>query len=74
MPARTRLQIAEWIEDYGEDSDFVRVRAMRGLPPGVPATCSFSTPSEYGKHSGDRRCSSWMTRSFAGWMSPAEAR
>jgi hypothetical protein len=25
-------QIAEWIEDYGEDSDFVRVR-VRGLPP-----------------------------------------
>jgi hypothetical protein len=24
--------IAEWIEDYGEDSDFVRVR-VRGLPP-----------------------------------------
>lgn len=25
-------QIAEWIQDYGEDSDFVRVR-VRGLPP-----------------------------------------
>lgn len=25
-------QIAEWITDYGEDSDFVRVR-VRGLPP-----------------------------------------
>ncbi len=25
-------QISEWIEDYGEDSDFVRVR-VRGLPP-----------------------------------------
>jgi hypothetical protein len=25
-------QIAEWIHDYGEDSDFVRVR-VRGLPP-----------------------------------------
>lgn len=25
-------KIAEWIEDYGEDSDFVRVR-VRGLPP-----------------------------------------
>jgi hypothetical protein len=25
-------QIAEWIKDYGEDSDFVRVR-VRGLPP-----------------------------------------
>ncbi len=25
-------QIAEWIADYGEDSDFVRVR-VRGLPP-----------------------------------------
>lgn len=25
-------QIAEWIEDHGEDSDFVRVR-VRGLPP-----------------------------------------
>ena len=24
--------IAEWVEDYGEDSDFVRVR-VRGLPP-----------------------------------------
>ena len=28
----TRQQIAEWIHDYGEDSDFVRVR-VRGLPP-----------------------------------------
>jgi hypothetical protein len=27
-------QIAEWIEDYGENSDFVRVR-VRGLPPSV---------------------------------------
>lgn len=25
-------QIAEWIQDYGEDSDFVRVR-VKGLPP-----------------------------------------
>jgi hypothetical protein len=25
-------QIAEWVQDYGEDSDFVRVR-VRGLPP-----------------------------------------
>jgi hypothetical protein len=27
-----KAQIAEWITDYGEDSDFVRVR-VRGLPP-----------------------------------------
>lgn len=27
-----KTQIAEWIQDYGEDSDFVRVR-VRGLPP-----------------------------------------
>lgn len=27
-----KAQIAEWIHDYGEDSDFVRVR-VRGLPP-----------------------------------------
>ena len=27
-----KTQIQEWIEDYGEDSDFVRVR-VRGLPP-----------------------------------------
>ena len=27
-----KKQVAEWIEDYGEDSDFVRVR-VRGLPP-----------------------------------------
>lgn len=27
-----KAQIAEWILDYGEDSDFVRVR-VRGLPP-----------------------------------------
>lgn len=32
-----KAKIAEWIEDYGEDSDFVRVR-VRGLPPSVPAT------------------------------------
>jgi hypothetical protein len=31
--ARTnKEQIARWIQDYGEDSDFVRVR-VRGLPP-----------------------------------------
>lgn len=27
-----KTQIAEWVADYGEDSDFVRVR-VRGLPP-----------------------------------------
>jgi hypothetical protein len=27
-----KAQIAEWIQDFGEDSDFVRVR-VRGLPP-----------------------------------------
>jgi hypothetical protein len=27
-----KAQIAEWVEDHGEDSDFVRVR-VRGLPP-----------------------------------------
>jgi hypothetical protein len=27
-----KAQIAEWIQDYGEDSDFARVR-VRGLPP-----------------------------------------
>ncbi len=27
-----KAQIAEWAEDYGEDSDFFRVR-VRGLPP-----------------------------------------
>ncbi len=31
-PLSNKEQIAEWIEDYGEDSDFVRVR-VRGLPP-----------------------------------------
>jgi len=30
LPNQTQLQ--EWIDDYGEDSDFVRVR-VRGLPP-----------------------------------------
>ncbi len=27
-----KQQLAEWVQDYGEDSDFVRVR-VRGLPP-----------------------------------------
>jgi len=27
-----RVQIAKWIEDYGEDSDFVRIR-VKGMPP-----------------------------------------
>lgn len=31
-PLTNKDQIAEWIQDYGEDSDFVRVR-VRGLPP-----------------------------------------
>src|SRR5262249_36106777 len=30
LPNQT--QIAEWLQDYGEDSDFFRVR-VRGLPP-----------------------------------------
>jgi hypothetical protein len=34
-----KMLIAEWIETYGEDSDFVRVR---GLPP---TRCSSSTPT-----------------------------
>lgn len=32
VPGTDKKLIAEWIEDYGEDSDFVRVR-VRGLPP-----------------------------------------
>lgn len=31
-PLTNKAQIEEWIQDYGEDSDFVRVR-VRGLPP-----------------------------------------
>ncbi len=31
-PFTNKEQIAEWIEEYGEDSDFVRVRVL-GLPP-----------------------------------------
>jgi hypothetical protein len=31
-PLTNKEQIAEWVEDYGEDSDFVRVR-VRGLAP-----------------------------------------
>ncbi len=31
-PLSNKRQIAEWLEDYGEDSDFVRVR-VAGLPP-----------------------------------------
>lgn len=27
-----KIQIAQWVQDYGEDSDFVRVR-VKGLPP-----------------------------------------
>ena len=32
MPNKELIQ--EWIETYGEDSDFVRVR-VRGLPPAL---------------------------------------
>jgi hypothetical protein len=35
-----QVQIAEWLEDYKEDSDFFRVR-VRGLPPSR-ASCSLS--------------------------------
>ncbi len=31
-PLSNKEQIQEWVDDYGEDSDFVRVR-VRGLPP-----------------------------------------
>lgn len=36
-----KSQIAEWIKDYGEDSDFVRVR-VRGVFPRVDATSFIS--------------------------------
>lgn len=39
--ARNRQKLDEWVEDYGEDSDFVRVR-VRGLPPKASATGLFS--------------------------------
>jgi hypothetical protein len=32
VPGTNRTQIDQWVTDYGEDSDFVRVR-VRGLPP-----------------------------------------
>lgn len=36
-PFTNKDEIAEWIEAYGEDSDFVRVR-VRGLPPRAAAS------------------------------------
>lgn len=33
-PFTNKAQIAEWVSEYGEDSDFVKVR-VRGLPPSV---------------------------------------
>jgi hypothetical protein len=41
VPGTNARQIAEWIADYGEDSDFVRVR-VRGLPPRASAAGFFS--------------------------------
>ncbi len=35
-PLSNKQQIADWVEEYGEDSDFVRVR-VRGLPPRAAA-------------------------------------
>jgi hypothetical protein len=37
VPGTNARQIAQWIQDYGEDSDFVRVR-VRGLPPRASAS------------------------------------
>jgi hypothetical protein len=36
VPFTNKKQIAEWIDDYGEDSDFVRVR-VRGVFPRIDA-------------------------------------
>jgi hypothetical protein len=36
VPGTNAKQIADWIADYGEDSDFVRVR-VRGMPPRASA-------------------------------------
>jgi hypothetical protein len=36
-PLTNKEQISEWIEQYGEDSDFVRVRVL-GLPPRAAAS------------------------------------
>jgi hypothetical protein len=36
VPGTNKTQIAKWIEDYGEDSDFVRIR-VRGLFPSASA-------------------------------------
>jgi hypothetical protein len=37
VPGTNRTQIDQWVADYGEDSDFVRVR-VRGLPPKASAS------------------------------------
>jgi hypothetical protein len=40
VPGTNRAQIDQWVADYGEDSDFVRVR-VRGLPPRASASGMF---------------------------------
>lgn len=40
VPGTNTAQIDQWIADYGEDSDFVRVR-VRGLPPRASASGFF---------------------------------
>jgi hypothetical protein len=41
VPGTNRKQIEDWISDYGEESDFVRVR-VRGMPPKAAAGGFFS--------------------------------
>lgn len=41
-----KQRIQEWVDDYGEDSDFVRVR-VRGLPPSASTTQFISKDKVY---------------------------
>lgn len=44
VPGTNKAQLDKWVEDYGEDSDFVRVR-VRGQFPSVDA-CALISPEE----------------------------
>lgn len=52
VPGTNKVQIAEWVKDYGEDSDFVKIR-VRGMFPSASAKQFISTADvdkAFGRH------------------------
>lgn len=59
VPGTNNKQFADWVEDYGEDSDFVRVR-VRGVFP--RAGSMQLIPSDWVSEARDRECEALETQ------------